>query len=344
MTENLRVMPARLVQALPVFVLAAAALVLALVVAAPARRPTFAVAGQHRRRLGAARARRVVAVAVGFYAAFGWTWQSVPVGAHPIVATRFYLPATGALALLAAWLFVRVPRWAAVAAVVVLFVVGGLAYRDAVTSGPMFQAVGTGGPTSGPGGGPGPSFPGGVGGAPGPSLPGRVGGAPGSAPSPGSRLRRGSRPCRAARRRAGRADRSSARPRSPAGAQAGAGDPQVASAAGAAGGVEDLEQRHGVLAWVPSASRTSPTLMPRAAVVEAGRQDPAQVVHRSGGEAHAAVETTWPRRTSSRTSARATPASSGDGGANGSASSRARNRWSAQGRRSSRGWRDRPTR
>ncbi len=185
-TENLRVMPARLVQALPVFVLAAAALVLALVVAAYRR------VGRRSPSPGSTVDGWVLPVLAGWwlslwglYAAFGWTWQSVPVGAHPIVATRFYLPATGALALLAAWLFVRVPRWAAVAAVVVLFVVGGLAYRDAVTSGPMFQAVGTGGPTSGPGGGPGPSFPGGVGGAPGPSLPGRVGGAPGSAPSPG---------------------------------------------------------------------------------------------------------------------------------------------------------------
>jgi hypothetical protein len=166
--HNLGVMPGRLVASLPVWVLAAAAVALLAVAAS-------------RRRLSTDD-RWVVPVLVGWwlsvwglYAAFGWTWQSSPPGAHPIITTRFYLPAVGALALLAAWLFVRVPRAAALVAVVALFVVGGLSHRDAVTSGPVFTSSTIGGPgPAGPGpAGPGVVGPGGVG--PGGVGPGGVG-------------------------------------------------------------------------------------------------------------------------------------------------------------------------
>ena len=112
---NLRYMPAHLIQAMPMLVPGLAAL---------------AWIAVRRVRLGRADgepavvARRDLAVALalaaswfsmwGLYAAY--TWTAGP-GLSSLQAVRFYLPAIGAIALLGAWLLVRLPRRAPLAAV-----------------------------------------------------------------------------------------------------------------------------------------------------------------------------------------------------------------------------------
>ncbi|MEZ5135536.1 MAG: FxsA family protein [Acidimicrobiales bacterium] len=59
----------------------------------------------------------------GLYAMFGWTVTNVPAGSHPMISSRFYLPAVGAVGLLAAWLLVRLPAWVGVVAIAALLVV-----------------------------------------------------------------------------------------------------------------------------------------------------------------------------------------------------------------------------
>jgi len=56
----------------------------------------------------------------GLYAAYTWTTQP---GLNTLQAVRFYVPAIGAIALLGAWLLVRVPRKASLAAVTTAAVV-----------------------------------------------------------------------------------------------------------------------------------------------------------------------------------------------------------------------------
>ena len=69
----------------------------------------------------------------GLYAAY--TWTAGP-GLSSLQAVRFYLPAIGAIALLGAWLLVRVPRRASLAAltsaavVVAMFGLGVWSYND----------------------------------------------------------------------------------------------------------------------------------------------------------------------------------------------------------------------
>ena len=112
---NLQLMPAHLIQAMPVLVLG-----LAVLAWITGRRVRL------RRADGepTARARRDFAVGLalaaswfsvwGLYAAYTWTAHS---GLSTLQAARFYVPAIGAIALLAAWLVIRVPPRAALAAV-----------------------------------------------------------------------------------------------------------------------------------------------------------------------------------------------------------------------------------
>jgi hypothetical protein len=101
--RNLRYMPAHLISAMPVLVLALAALAW--------------IAWRRARLAGADDARRDFAVALalaaswfsvwGLYAAY--TWTAAP-GLSTLQAARFYVPAIGAIALLGAWLAARLPR------------------------------------------------------------------------------------------------------------------------------------------------------------------------------------------------------------------------------------------
>jgi hypothetical protein len=132
--RNLRSMPVHLIQAMPMLVLALAGL--AWIVRRRMRlRPP---AGSH----GAA-ARRDLAVGLalaaswlgewGLYAAYTWTAQP---GLSTLQTARFYVPATGAISLLGAWLVTRLPRRPALTAVtsaavlMALFGMGGWSYHD----------------------------------------------------------------------------------------------------------------------------------------------------------------------------------------------------------------------
>jgi hypothetical protein len=150
---NLRYMPAHLLEAMPMLVLAAAA-------------ATWIIARWARlRRAGnepAAGARRDLAVGLalaaswfsiwGLYAAYTWTVGGI---LTTLQSARFYVPAIGAIALLGAWLLVRVPRRSTLAAatsvavVATMFGLGLWSFSDMrVNQGPL---------------GPGPAVPGAAG-------------------------------------------------------------------------------------------------------------------------------------------------------------------------------------
>jgi hypothetical protein len=111
--RNARLMPVHLIEAIPVLVPGLAAL--AWIIGRYWR-----LRSDHAR---AAAARRDLAVGLilaaswcsvwGLYAAYGWTAEP---GLSTLQSARFYVPALGAIALLGAWLVVRVPRHAGLAA------------------------------------------------------------------------------------------------------------------------------------------------------------------------------------------------------------------------------------
>ena len=131
---NLRYMPAHLIQAMPMLVLGLGALA------------GLAVVWLHGRRAGgqqAALAGRDLAVGVALaapwaaiwalYATYTWTAAT---GLSTLQAARFYVPALGAIALIGAWLLVRLPRRLPLTAITtlvvagVLFGLGGWAFHD----------------------------------------------------------------------------------------------------------------------------------------------------------------------------------------------------------------------
>jgi hypothetical protein len=136
---NERYMPARLVEAMPVLLLALAGLVL--ITARRIRSRTYSVAK-------AAQARRDFAIGLAvaapwlaiwaLYAAYNWTAQP---GIGAWQSARFYLPALGPVTLLGTWLLSRLPDLAhlprralvaaapAVAAIVALFAIGSWTFR-----------------------------------------------------------------------------------------------------------------------------------------------------------------------------------------------------------------------
>lgn len=153
---NIEEMPQRLVWSMPLLLLALGAVLWIGV----------------RRARGRSGAGRDAAVAAGLlavwlgvyalYAAYTWTvgqgsaTGGVDVTVHLI---RFYVPALGVVALLAAWLVRRLPRWTPAVALAAVVTLGGLAY-------PRLAAPGPGG------------------GIPWGQLPGVPGGAPGGTPPP----------------------------------------------------------------------------------------------------------------------------------------------------------------
>ena len=124
---NLRLIPAHLIQAMPMLILGLAALVWIVVQRLQLRR---ASGTQH------AVARRDLVVGVvlagswfaiwAFYSTYTWTTDPTNVAVQDV---RFYLPAIGAVSLLGAWLVTRVPGHASragltAALIVVMFVLG----------------------------------------------------------------------------------------------------------------------------------------------------------------------------------------------------------------------------
>ena len=158
---NLKGMPAQLTDAMPLWLLAGAALVV-LLVRHLRRRSTSAHAGVDDARIGAMLGAGWLGL-WGLYLCYTWTASQLHggPGGHTITVhvIRFYLPALGLLAMLGAWLVARAPRWLGVL-VTSLLVVAALFSFTAMTS------------TSGTGANAGP---GGAGSAAGPSIGGLTG-------------------------------------------------------------------------------------------------------------------------------------------------------------------------
>lgn len=156
---NLREMPRQLVWSMPLLLLALGS--------------TVWIGVRLRRRSPGARTDAAVGAALlalwlgiyGLYAAYTWTAQAGtagPGGGVSVHLIRFYVPALGAIALLAAWLVSRLPRWTPVAAVAAVVTLGGVVYPQLADA----HAVGgRGGPGGfapfgqGPGNGPPPGLP-----------------------------------------------------------------------------------------------------------------------------------------------------------------------------------------
>ena len=132
--DNLRYLPAHLIQAMPLLVLGLGALA------------GIAATWLRGRRAGsqqAAAAKRDLAVALALAACWAavwvlyatYTWTAAP-GLSTLQAVRFYVPALGAISLLGAWLLVRVPckqpfiAITTLAVVAALFGLGGWAFHD----------------------------------------------------------------------------------------------------------------------------------------------------------------------------------------------------------------------
>jgi hypothetical protein len=125
---NLRLMPAHLLQAMPMLVLGMMALAWIIVRWLALRRAdgeAGAVAGRDL-SVGLALAASWFAI-WGLYSAYSWTTDPTSVAVQVV---RFYVPALGAIALLGAWLVTRIPgrAWlaglASTAAITALFAVG----------------------------------------------------------------------------------------------------------------------------------------------------------------------------------------------------------------------------
>ena len=145
---NLREMPQQLAWSMPVLLLALAALVwigARLWRRLPGARRDAAVAGA------------LAAVWLGIYGLYlAYTWTAGQGAGGPgggggasVHLIRFYVPALGALALLAAWLLHRMPRWLPLVALAAIVAIGGVEYPKLASGGGM-----PGGPgmTGGPGG------------------------------------------------------------------------------------------------------------------------------------------------------------------------------------------------
>ena len=124
---NLRLMPAHLMQAMPMLVLGLIALVWIVGRWLMLRRAGGQAGAAARRDLsvGAALAASWLAI-WGLYSAYTWTTDPTSV---TVQVVRFYVPALGAIALLGAWLVTRVPgraRWAGLSSAAVIAAMFGL--------------------------------------------------------------------------------------------------------------------------------------------------------------------------------------------------------------------------
>ena len=109
---NLRLMPAHLIQAIPMLALALVALAWIVLRWLMLRRDAGDAGAQARRDLSAGAALAASWFAIwSLYSAYTWTTDPTTV---TVQVVRFYVPALGAIALLGAWLVTRIPgrtRW-----------------------------------------------------------------------------------------------------------------------------------------------------------------------------------------------------------------------------------------
>lgn len=213
--DNLSVMPGRLVQAMPIWLLGAVAVVVLLVAIV---RAAWAIGRDA--TVGDATAVDAATVAVsafeatparpgrletmawtggvlvgtwvalwGLYAAYQWTtnMNGGPSGSvYPTV--RFYLPALGAIALLVAWLLARAPAAIGALVLVAMFVLGGREFVDMTNSRWAQMSIGNGpGGFGTPGDRPNGMVPGGPGQDDRPATGQPPAGAPGPRPGQGER-------------------------------------------------------------------------------------------------------------------------------------------------------------
>jgi hypothetical protein len=153
---NLVHMPSRLLSAMPMVVPALAAIAWIGIRAVRGARGRDELEPERRRDALVA-----TVLLAGWGAIWGlyltYTWTVTQFGAAPVHVVRFYLPAIGIIALLGAWVLVRVPAVVALGAVVALFVYGIASFHGlaAAAGQPGFGpgGFGPGRPGSGFGGG-----------------------------------------------------------------------------------------------------------------------------------------------------------------------------------------------
>ncbi len=137
-SANLRLMPTHLIQAMPMLVLGVAALAIIVLLWLRARR----VGGEHvataRQDLAVGLALAASWVAIwSLYATYAWT--TFP-RLTTLQSARFYLPALGAIALLGAWLLVRLPRRQPLVALMTPLIVAALFWLAAGAFHDMYQS------------------------------------------------------------------------------------------------------------------------------------------------------------------------------------------------------------
>ena len=179
---NLKGMPAALTSSMPMWLLAAAALVVIIVRRVRARASSSLAATRTDALIGSILAVGWLAL-WGLYLCYTWTVSQLG-GGHAVTVhvIRFYLPALGLIAMLAAWLVSRWRRPAMIATIAVLVVAALVSFASMASSNAGGGPGGPGGPGGSgvPGAGPG-SPPGGVG----------PGGAPSGVSAPGAGGRTG---------------------------------------------------------------------------------------------------------------------------------------------------------
>src|ERR1035437_9661399 len=145
---NLQHMPAQLVTAMPMLVLALGAVGWMAVRDVRSRRPGVDPDRRLSYRRDAAVAAALAAGWIGIwglYAAYDWTARTGSMPGGGIHVIRFYLPALGLISLLAAWLLAHLPRWLPIVALAVLIGLGARSYPDLVAGGGFGGAGGPGG-------------------------------------------------------------------------------------------------------------------------------------------------------------------------------------------------------
>jgi hypothetical protein len=137
-SANLRSMPTHLIQAMPMLVLGLAALAGIVLQWLRVRRADGENAMTARRDLAVGLALAASWAAIwGLYATYTWT---TPPGLSTLQSARFYVPALGPIALLGAWLLVRVPRKQSPVAMITLLSVGTLFWLGAQAFHAMYQS------------------------------------------------------------------------------------------------------------------------------------------------------------------------------------------------------------
>jgi hypothetical protein len=143
---NVEHMPRHLLSTMPLLLPALVGLVW---IAARARRPE----GKRDAAVGAALAASWFSI-FALYAAYTWTVQQAPYPGATVQVVRFYVPALGAAALLAAWVAQRVPRIFPLLAVTAAMALGVVSYHHLAHVGGVSLPDGAGPPDNAP-----PPFP-----------------------------------------------------------------------------------------------------------------------------------------------------------------------------------------